>query len=178
MSKISSPTTKSLRYLSLAICFLCVFGAVIYLVQGFMGGLSIGLSSETGPQISTGVEVESRSWRERAALIPFHLSVVLTLLYGGATFWELSKGYIFTERSVRLFCLLAFWMFVIALSGPFSGVFLYVLRAMSSQVAENNMRIEMSVSDFVTLGLSGIVYVFALILREAKRYVDDVRLIF
>lgn len=178
MNEISSSTSKGFRNLSLIICFLCVFGAAIYLFQGFMGGLSIGVSSETGPQINTGLEVELRTWRERAALIPFHLSVVLTLLYGGATFWELSKGNIFTDRSVRLFRSLAFWMLIIALAGIFSSVFLYVLIAISGQVVENNLRIEMSASEFVTLGLSGMVYAFALILREAKRYVDDVRLIF
>lgn len=178
MNEISPPMPRNFRKLSLIICFLCLFGAAIYLVQGFMGGLAIGVSSEAGPQIRTGLEVELRSWPERAALIPFHLSVVLTLLYGGATFWELSKGNIFTNRSVKLFGSLAFWMFIIALTGMFSGVFLYVLRATSSQVVENNLRIEMTSSDFVTLGLSGVVYAFALILREAKRHIDDVRLIF
>lgn len=178
MSEISPSTSKSFRNLSLIICFLCVFGAAFYLFQGFLGGLSIGVSSETGPHITTGLDVEIRAWRERAALIPFHLSVILTLLYGGATFWELSKGNIFTDRSVRLFRSLAFWMFMIALAGMFSGVILYMLMATSGQAVENTLRIEMSAGDFVTLGLSGMVYAFALILREAKRYVDDVRLIF
>lgn len=178
MHEISPSMSKGFRNLSLIISFLCLFGAAIYLVQGFMGGLAIGVSSEAGPQIKTGLEVELRSWPERAALIPFHLSVVLTLLYGGATFWELSKGNIFTDRSVRLFGSLAFWMFIIALAGMFSGVILYVLIAISSQSLEQDLRIEMSASDFVTLGLSGMVYAFSLILREAKRHVDDVRLIF
>lgn len=178
MEEIHPPTSKGFRKLSHIICFMCLFGALIYLVQGFMGGLSVGVSSEAGPQLRTGLDAEARSWRERVALIPFHLSVVLTLLYGSATFWELSKGNIFTERSVKLFSLLALWMFLLALSAMLSDVFLFALRALSNVSFENNLIVKISISDFVILGLSGMVYAFALILREAKRYVDDVRLIF
>ncbi|MEP6343305.1 MAG: hypothetical protein ABJ275_08315 [Maricaulaceae bacterium] len=178
MNENHPPISKRFRNLSRLICFLCVFSAIIYLVQGFLGGLSVGLSSEAGPQINTGIGEVLRSWRERVALVPFYLSVVLTLLYGGAAFWELSKGNVFTKRSVKLLSLLALWMFVMAVSAMFSGVFLFMLRAMSSLGLENSLTIDMSTSDFVTLGLSGMVYSFALILREAKRHVDDVRLIF
>jgi len=178
MNQSSLSIPKGFRNLSLIICFLCLISLAVYLVQGFMGGLSIGLSSETGPQISTRLDTELRTWRERVAFIPFHLSVIFALLYGAATFWELSKGNIFTERSVKHLRLLSFWMLTIALSAMFSGIFLYLLRAVSGYGLDNNLSIELSASEFVTLGLSGMVHAFAWILREAKRHLDDVRLIF
>lgn len=148
------------------------------MAHALYGGLSFSFSSDEASQIGSRNETSVQSWHEKAALIPYHLSAFLTLVYGGTTFWRFSNGDIFTERSVQLFGRLAFWMLSTAFTGLFTGIFAFALKFGTGQTLTNDLVIDISGSDLITLGIGAMVGAFALILREAKRHVDDVRLIF
>jgi len=177
---MSEPTVRYIRWVSTALWAASAGALGLHLIRSAVGWLIAPYAD--GPLsgiYAFGFDATSQAagrWIGLAAHLPAILFVGLTLYFSVRLFGCFRKGELFSDRSVRYMMLFA----CCSIAATVAGILIHPLCVLIASVAGQDISLPfvLTAVDLNTLFFGAVFVVLAWVLTEAKRHVDDVKLIF